>query len=52
LIAKLTNGGDHVLNGGAGIDHFDLKYAASNKQSSTVIEDFEVGTDSGHPSVI
>lgn len=45
LIARLNKGGDHVLNGGAGADRFDLRSAVSNMQSTTVIQDFEIGVD-------
>lgn len=45
LIARLNKGGDHVLNGGTGADRFDLRSAVSNKQSTTVIQDFEIGVD-------
>lgn len=46
LIAKLIKGGTHVLNGGADADHFELVSAASNRQATTVIEDFVIGVDS------
>ncbi len=45
LYALLSKGGDHVLNGGAGVDTFRLAWASTTKTSNVTIEDFAFGED-------
>ena len=45
LVADLSKGARHVLNGGEDADHFEFTGMTSSRLSITRIEDFELGTD-------
>lgn len=46
LVADLSKGARHVLNGGEDSDHFVFEGMVTNRQSITRVEDFELGIDS------
>lgn len=46
ILIGMKSGGDHVLTGGDGADHFDFRYLTSRKQGDVVITDLELGIDS------
>lgn len=45
LVADLSKGARHVLNGGADEDHFEFTGMTDSRMSITRVEDFELGTD-------
>lgn len=46
LVADLSKGARHILNGGDDADHFVFKGMVTKRQSITRVEDFELGVDS------
>lgn len=45
IVLRMKAGGDHIVTGGAGADHFDFQYIW-NKHGEVTITDIELGVDS------